>query len=403
VIQQEPQPGDEVLHRIMVVTDAALSQLDNEALFDELLGRTCALLSSDTAAIMLVDEDAQQLVTVAACGLEDEVRQGFRVDIGRGFTGRVAATRAPVIVEKVDADTVTSSVLLKAGVHALAGVPMMAGGELVGVLHVGTYGPRQFTEPDIALLQLVADRAALASQAGRHRAEREATLAIQRSLLPTRLPRVPGVDLAGRYVPGHHLGVGGDWYDVFTLPSGDLGVVVGDVSGHGLRAAVVMGRLRSALRSYALIEDDPATVLTFLDRKIQHFETGNLATVLYAKISPDRTKMLLSSAGHLAPVLATPGEPARLVSLPVDLPVGVGDSSARCTVAVDLPVGSTVVAYTDGLVERRGEIIDEGQQRLAARVRAEPAARACASIMAAMDVRDAEDDVAVLAIHTTET
>ncbi len=108
-------------------------------------------------------------------------------------------------------------------------------------MHVGTHRPREFTEQDVALLQLVADRAALAEQASQNRADRAATLALQRSLMPTRLPVVDGLDLAARYLPGHRTGVGGDWYDVFGLPSGDLGVVVGDVSGHGLRSAVVMG------------------------------------------------------------------------------------------------------------------------------------------------------------------
>jgi sigma-B regulation protein RsbU (phosphoserine phosphatase) len=398
---QEPPTGGEVLHRIMAVTDAALSQLDTESLFDELLDRTRALLGADTAAIMLFDADVQQLVTVAALGIEDEVRQGFRLKVGTGFTGRVASTRAPVVVDKVDADTVVSSVLRRTGLSTLVGVPMLAGSELVGVLHVGTYAPRQFSEPDITLLQLIADRAALASQANRLRADRAATLAIQRSLLPTRLPQVGGIELAARYVPGHRLGVGGDWYDVFRLPSGELGVVVGDVSGHGLRSAVVMGRLRSALRSYALIADDPATVLTFLDRKIQHFEDGNLATVLYAKISADRERMVLSAAGHLPPVLAVPGQPAELLKVPGDLPVGVGEPLARHNIEVDLPLGGTVVAYTDGLVERRGEIIDEGLRRLTEHVRAEPAEAACSSIMAGMDARSVEDDVALLAIHRT--
>jgi serine phosphatase RsbU (regulator of sigma subunit) len=206
--------------------------------------------------------------------------------------------------------------------------------------------------------------------------------------------------LAARYLPGHELGVGGDWYDVFVLPSGDLGIVVGDVSGHGLRSAVVMGRLRSALRSYALIEDDPANVLTFLDRKIQHFEAGNLATVLYAKIKPGRQRMLVSSAGHLPPILATPGRTGSMLDVPVDLPVGVGDPALRRTTPFDLPIGSTILLYTDGLVERPGEVIDEGLERLAGQVKAEPAPATCMAVMAGSDLRGAQDDVAVLAIHT---
>jgi sigma-B regulation protein RsbU (phosphoserine phosphatase) len=375
--------------------------LDSDALFQELLDRVCALLKSDTAAIMLVDPDAKQLVTAAAVGLQEEVRQGFRVDIGAGFTGRVAATRAPVVLDKVDGDAVVSPVLRAAGISTLVGVPMMTGGDVVGVLHVGTYGPRQFSEQDVALLQLVADRAALASQASQHRTDRAATLALQRGLLPSRLPEVDGIDLSARYLPGHKLGVGGDWYDVFVLPSGDLGVVVGDVSGHGLRSAVVMGRLRSALRSYALIEDDPAAVLTLLDRKIQHFEAGNVATVLYAKVSPHRHQMVVSTAGHLPPILAVPNRAAVLLPLPADLPVGLAHPKARRTTAVDFPSGSTVVAYTDGLVERRGEVIDAGLQRLMDQVKAEPAESVCTAIMAGMDVGAVEDDIALLAIHRT--
>jgi sigma-B regulation protein RsbU (phosphoserine phosphatase) len=390
-----------MLHRILAVTDAALSQLDSDDLFQELLDRVCALLKSDTAAIMLVDPDAKQLVTVAAVGLQEEVRQGFRVDIGAGFTGRVAATRAPVVLDKVDSDAVISPVLRTAGISTLVGVPMMTGGDVVGVLHVGTYGPRQFSEQDVALLQLVADRAALASQASQHRTDRAATLALQRGLLPSRLPEVDGIDLAARYLPGHKLGVGGDWYDVFVLPSGDLGVVVGDVSGHGLRSAVVMGRLRSALRSYALIEDDPAAVLTLLERKIQHFEAGNVATVLYAKVSPHRHQMVVSTAGHLPPILAVPNRAAVLLPLPADLPVGLAHSKARRTTVVDFPTGSTVVAYTDGLVERRGEVIDAGLQRLTSQVKAEPAESVCMAIMTGMDVGAVEDDIALLAIHRT--
>jgi sigma-B regulation protein RsbU (phosphoserine phosphatase) len=397
---EHASPAGDQLHRILAVTDAALSQLDIDALLKELLDRICVLLRSDTAAILLVEPGTHQLVTVAAVGIEEEVRQAYRLDVGEGFTGRVAATGAPVFIDQVNEHTVASPALRATGVKTLVGVPMIAGGDVVGVLHVGTYTPRRFGEQDVALLQLVADRAALASQASQHRTDRAATLALQRGLLPTRLPTVPGMDLAARYVPGHRLGVGGDWYDVFVLPSGDFGVVVGDVSGHGLRSAVVMGRLRSALRSYALIEDDPATVLTLLDRKIQHFEAGNLATVLYAKISMVHHQMSVSIAGHLPPILAAPDQDAVLLSLPADLPVGVGDAKARRTTVVDVPRGSSVVAYTDGLVERRGEVIDVGLQRLAALVRAEPAEDICTTIMAGTDLEAAEDDIALLAIHT---
>jgi phosphoserine phosphatase RsbU/P len=399
VIDQNGTQRDERLRRILAVTDAALSYLDTEALLTELLERVCGLLGADTAAFLLLDADTQQLTTVAAIGLEDEVTQGIRVNLGSGFAGRVAAAKVPMIIDHVDESNVASPVLSAKGLTTLVGVPMLAGGDVMGVLHVGTYAPREFTEQDVALLQLVADRAGLASQASQGLADRAATLALQRSLLPSRLPSPPGIDLAARYLPGHHLGIGGDWYDVFTLPSGHLGVVVGDVTGHGLRAAVVMGRLRSALRSYALEHDDPAEVLGRLDRKITHFETGNLATVLYALLEPDRGRLRVTSAGHPPPVLATPDGAPRPVFLPADAPVGAGWQLPRHSTTIDLPERSTIVLYTDGLVERRGEVIDQGIRRLCQAIDPSPAEFVCRTIMASMDVGAAQDDIALLAIH----
>jgi serine phosphatase RsbU (regulator of sigma subunit) len=391
--------ADERVRRILAVTDGELVGLDVNELYAELLDRVRTQLDADIGAIMLLDREAGQLVTVAAIGLEMEVRLGFRVDVGVGFTGRVAATRSPVIVDKVGEDTVFSPILRSTGVSTLIGVPMMSGRELVGVLHIGTNASRHFTEQDVALLQLVADRAVMAGEARQSQADRTAALALQRSLLPSRPPQVEGFDLAARYLPGHDSGVGGDWFDVFLLPSGHLGAVVGDVSGHGLRAAVVMGRLRSALRAYALDGDDPAEVLTRLDRKIRHFEDGHLATIIYVMISPGRDRMTVSTAGHLPPIVLAPGERARLLELSPDLPVGVGHGTSRRTAAFDLTPGTTLVLFTDGLVERRGELIDEGMDRLRELVHPGPAEDLCATIVAGMDIEHAEDDIAVVAMR----
>jgi len=391
--------NDERLRRIEAVTDSALSHLDPEGLLTELLDRVRDLLKVDTAVILLVDPHARQLVAAAAKGVEEEVRQGFRVSVGRGFAGRVARDRKPVVIDNVEQSDVVNVLLREKGVHSLLGVPMLAGGEVIGVLHVGTLAPREFTAEDIHLLQMVAERACVASQVQLGRIDRDAALALQRSLLPTRLPELAGVDMAARYVPGHHTGVGGDWYDVFTLPSGWLGVVVGDVSGHGLPAAVVMGRLRSALRAYALECDDPADVLTRLDRKVSHFETGNLATALYAMIAPDRGRLHISSAGHLPPMIAAPARPTTMLSTPVDLPLGTGEHRPRSTTSIEMPAGAVVVCYTDGLVERRGEPIDAGLERLRSAIQLGPAEDVCATVMSSVGVEQPTDDIALLVIH----
>ncbi|MEU7650674.1 PP2C family protein-serine/threonine phosphatase [Micromonospora taraxaci] len=392
--------NEERLRRIEAITDAALSGLDIAELLDELLERVRDLLTVDTATILLLEGHSGELVATAAKGLEEEVRRGFRVRVGSGFAGRVAATRAPVTIYDVTPDDVVNPILLTKGVRALLGVPMIYNGNLVGVLHVGSLTLRRFGPDDVRLLQLVADRASSAGQARAQVLDRQAALALQRSLLPARLPDIPGLDLAARYAPGHDLGIGGDWYDVFVLPSGWLGAVIGDVSGHGLPSAVVMGRIRSALRAYALDADDPAEALTSLDRKIHHFEAGTLTTAVYALIAPDRTTVHLSCAGHLPPLLVAPGQPAQLVNVTVDRPLGVGRPMiSRRTTVLDLPPGAALVFYTDGLIERRTELIDTGIERLAAAVRSEPAEALCDHIMTTTAPEHPDDDIALLVIR----
>ncbi|MBW6434633.1 SpoIIE family protein phosphatase [Actinoplanes hulinensis] len=391
---------DERLRRLEAVTDATLSRLETSDLLDELLERVCDLLDVDTAAILLMDPHAQQLVATAAKGLEEEVRAGFRVAMGSGFAGRVAQTRRPVRITDVTPEEVVNPFLLEKGVRSLLGVPVLAGRDLLGVLHIGSLTRREFGDDDVKLLELVADRAAVAGRIRSAKLDRAAALALQRSLLPTRLPQVPGVELAARYVPGHATGIGGDWYDVFLLPSGWLGVVIGDVSGHGLASAVVMGRIRSALRAYALICDDPAEALTLLDRKVLHFEAGSMTTALYAMVSPGRDRAVISTAGHLRPVLAVPGRPPVLAAVPVDPPLGVAHPGRpRRSTAVPMPPGALLLCYTDGLVERRVQVIDEGLDRLLSIVRDGTAEEVCATVMADTVADPPTDDVAVLAVR----
>jgi sigma-B regulation protein RsbU (phosphoserine phosphatase) len=232
------------LRDIRSVTDAALSHLSADALLAELLTRVKEILDADTVAVLLLDSSGRQLIATAASGLEEEVRQGVRIPVGQGFAGRIAAGRRPVILEHVDHGNVLNPILLDKGIQSLVGVPLLVHGAVIGVLHVGTVRNRVFTVDDATLLQLAADRAALAVQSLRSREDRAAAAALQRSLLPSALPVVAGVEAAARYVPGEGQ-VGGDWYDVFPLPWGALGVVVGDVAGSGLPGAVVMGRMRS--------------------------------------------------------------------------------------------------------------------------------------------------------------
>jgi serine phosphatase RsbU (regulator of sigma subunit) len=405
----EEVPAD-WLSGIEAVTDTALSRLDEQALLDALLVRVKNVLRADTAAVLLLDESAGQLVATAASGIEEEVRQGVRIPLGAGFAGRVAESREPVILTTVDHTTVRNPLLVDRGIKSLLGVPLLAGGKVIGVLHVGSLSGRAFGQQDVELLQLAADRAALALHSMMSQDNELAAVALQRSLLPTALPAVPGVDLAARYVAGSGT-VGGDWYDVFVLPDGRLGVVVGDVAGSGLDAAVIMGRMRSALRAYVLENADPATALRLLDRKIQYFEPGAMATVLYGIYTPGTGEFTISLAGQVPPVLAAPGRRAVPLAIRPDPPIGCADDRPRRSVTVLIPPGSLLCCFTDGLVERRGQVIDEGIGRVAAVLGEQvaagqagpagppPAEHACASVMRTLvGNAPAHDDIAVLMI-----
>ncbi len=387
------------LRDIQSITDAALSHLGEQQFLAELLDRVRTVFQADTAAVLLLDRASGQLIATAASGLEEEVHQGVQLPVGRGFAGRIAATRQPVIVPHVGPGDVLNPILLDKGIRSLMGVPLVAGREVIGVLHIGSLTDRRFTADDTGLLQLAADRAATAVQSVLARSDRAAAAALQRSLVPSALPVIPGAELAARHVPGHG-DVGGDWYDVFTLPSGNVGVVMGDVAGSGLRAAVVMGRMRSALRAYALEYSDPADVLARLDRKMQHFEPSALATVLYAVFDPGLTRMRLSSAGHLPPVIATGEGPAALADIGPDLLIGMDTQVARHTVSIPVSPGTVVAIYTDGLVERRNRPLDDGLAALAAAVRPAPPDDVCVAVMGALIGYEVpSDDVALLVLR----
>jgi sigma-B regulation protein RsbU (phosphoserine phosphatase) len=397
------------LRDIESLTDAALSRLDEYALLSALVERVREVLRADTAAVLLLDQSARQLIATAASGIEEEVRQGVRIPLGTGFAGRVAASHEPVILTRVDHTTVRNPLLVDRGIRSLLGVPLLVGGRVIGVLHVGSLSGRPFDQQDVELLQLAADRAALAVHSLMAQDDALAAVALQRSLLPTALPAVPGLGLAARYVAGSGA-VGGDWYDVFVLPDGKLGVVVGDVAGSGLEAAVIMGRMRSALRAYVLETPDPATALRMLDRKIQYFEPNAMATVLYGLYTPGTGDFTVSSAGHLPPVLAAPGGQAGLLPLRPDPPIGTADDPQRGSATFFIPPGALLCCYTDGLVERRGQVLDQGMDTLAATLgkliaagpgaATEPVAEdACAEIMRALvGSTAAQDDIAVLVL-----
>ena len=158
----KPQVAVDRLRDLRSVTDAALAYLPLEDLLNELLARVVGILEADTAAILLLDDDDRTLVARAAKGLEEEVERGVRIPVGQGFAGRIAATRQPVQVENIDTAEIINPILREKGLRSLLGVPLLVEGGVIGVMHVGTLTPRNFTADDTELLQSAGDRAALA-------------------------------------------------------------------------------------------------------------------------------------------------------------------------------------------------------------------------------------------------
>ncbi|WP_405901686.1 PAS domain-containing SpoIIE family protein phosphatase/ATP-binding protein [Streptomyces sp. NBC_00727] len=314
-------------------------------------------------------------------------------------------------------------------VQSTLAVPMVAHDTVVGLVRFSrTKGSEPFDDRDRALATELAARAAVCIDNARlYRREHERALILQRSLLPPGDPEAAGLDIACRYLPGNTANeVGGDWFDVIELPGHRTALVVGDVMGRGLRAAVAMGELRTAVRTLALLDLEPAEVLSALDeiarglgtpgaasasggggaqwparaaRKSREADLSEvyLATCVYAVYDPVTRRCTFANAGHLPPVVVEPGEAALLLDVPPGMPLGVGGEPFE-EVEVELKEGALLALYTDGLVESRDHPLDEGLAALrdALVEPARPLEDVCDRVLGSLHTRHGEDDIALL-------
>jgi anti-sigma regulatory factor (Ser/Thr protein kinase) len=385
------------------VTESALAYLDLDDLLNELLERVVDILRVDTSAILLIEEDGRMLAARAAKGLEEEVERSFRLPVGRGFAGRVAATREPVVIPDLDHSpvTVVNPLMREKRVRSLLGVPLVVEGHVIGVLHVGSLTLRDFNQGDIELLQLVADRVALAIERSRLAVQSQIAQTLQRSLLPRSLPLLPGLTMAAHYLPAaRESAVGGDWYDVIELGHRRVGLAIGDVAGNGMAAATYMGQLRSAMRAYSMEVESPGQLLG----QLAHFadrERSRMATVIYAVLNLDTWLIELARAGHPYPLLIRPDGSAILLKDASGPPLGTGGTAAYSEMRFALDPGETLLLYTDGLIERRGGKLSEGEEALieaAVGAADEPELRCRAIIDQLTEGVEVADDIALLAV-----
>lgn len=366
------------LQAIQRISDAALGTLAFDHLVRELLSRMVEALAVDTAAVLLHEADG--LVVYEAPGPGEAAEPvKWRAEDG---------TQVPWML----GDAVASS--LEA--------PLIVDGEDIGALHVGTLFGRSFTSDDRALLRLAADRAAIGIQRARlFQRERRIAEELQRSLLPAKLPRVPGFAIAARYqAAGPGSQVGGDWYDSVIQPDGRLLLIVGDVAGRGIPAASTMGQLRSALRAYTLVGHSPARLLERLNAFHMGLPSGGMTTVALVSVDPATGDLRFAKAGHPPALLVDAEGRTEWLDDAVGIPLGAMEHPTFTEGAATLTPGSTLVLYTDGLVELRGESLDRGFERLAAAAVAAPDAidPLCDAILSQTLANPAADDDVTLLV-----
>ena len=295
--------------------------------------------------------------------------------------------------------------LLARGVHTYMTVPLIARGVTLGVAaFCRAEHPEPYGEADVRLAGSLAARAAVCIDNARlYTREHITAITLQRSLLPQHVPQVAWLQIAYRYQPASQTAeVGGDWFDAIPLGSGQVALVVGDVTGHGIQAAAIMGQLRTTIAALARLGCPPEEIMAQLNGVVEDHggETG--ATCLYAQYDPASRRCRLTSAGHPPPVLRHPDGTAEFIDIPAGVMLGASPAGYQ-TADIDLSPGSVLALYTDGLVENPQQDIGTGMTRLAAALAAGPAQsldKLCDSVLATLG-EGARDDIALLLARTT--
>jgi PAS domain S-box-containing protein len=333
-------------------------------------------------------------------------------------THRSLTTGEPVLVQRITAEWVeevfpepaTAALFRSLGGVSVMTVPLVARRRTLGVMAlVQTDGSRSFTHEDLDVVRDLSRRAAMAMDNVRlYQQEHTVAETLQRSLLPE-LPAIPGVTAAAQYLSASSAAeVGGDFYDLLHLPDGAVGLAIGDVVGHDVAAAAAMGHLRGLLRACAwdAADGDPGQILGRVDRLVQGLHVVPMATMAYGRAERpagpgDPWRLQLANAGHPPLLLRSADGSVQLLDGVTGLLIGVDARHRRASITFELPVGSTLIAYTDGLVERPGEDLDQGIAALVARLAVAPADASPAELCrhAVGEHPDRRDDVAVLALR----
>ncbi len=307
------------------------------------------------------------------------------------------------VLDELITDDEQRDMIRQLNLYSAMSVPLKVNDRVLGVITwvAGEEG-RRFSPPDLAFGEDLARRAAVAiDNAQLHTEVREMAVRLQRAILPAALPPVPGWEMCAHYSPAGHLDVGGDFYDVIELGDGRIALFVGDVMGRGVHAAAAMAQMRSAVRAFVAVDPAPRSVLTRLDRLFEQYDIDQLVTMMYAVADPARDELLVANAGHPAPVLLRADGSQEILQVPDGVLLGAGGTE-RVSIAVPFRSGDAVLAFTDGLIERRDEDIDVGHERLmrcCPALRTGPLEERLVTLIDAVRDPTRDDDVAALVVR----
>ncbi|HVL81959.1 MAG TPA: SpoIIE family protein phosphatase [Actinomycetota bacterium] len=407
------------LELLAELSEALVSTLDPVATVRE-AARLCVPTLADVAVVDLVGEDGSldRTAVLGPPGLEDLLDRFARYapdpENESHPVSRALRTGAPQLIEDVTPRLIRSitrgsehaEIVKELDPRSWLICPLRARGEVLGVISFVTTSRtgRQLGPDDAKTASEVSKRVSMALESARlFAAQRSVAETLQRSLLPDRLPEIPGLLAAARYIPGGpDVDVGGDWYDVMELPGGVVAVAMGDVVGRGVPAASLMGQLRNAARAYALEGYSPARLVSSLNSLIDEIGSDQLATMIYAVYEPETGALRLTNAGHPPPLVIGPDGATSFFEDGRAVPVGALRRSRYPEAVTTLRPGSTLILYTDGLVESRTMPLDDGLGKLVEAVRSGPSdlEELCDHILAArLREREATDDVALLGLR----
>jgi serine phosphatase RsbU (regulator of sigma subunit) len=389
---------DAALYRLAQLVVPVLGDWCGVHVMDDIGGvRTAAAAHSDPGRTAWVQHDLVTSSGLASTSPVADVLKGGKPLLIRAVSDEVLAASANSPEQLETFRTL--------GIESAVVVPLRGRARVLGALSVvSAESGRRLDDADLAVAVDLGRKAGLAVEnAQLYQRAHHVAKAFEQVLVPERLATVPGLEVAARYLPAAGTEVGGDWYDVIPFSDGRVGLVIGDVIGHDLRASSIMASLRTAVRAYAWTGSPPAMVVDDVDELARGLEADHMATLIYGTYEPARRRLRWSNAGHLPPLVIGPGQTANYLEEPSSVLVGAMGGLSYSEGELELDPGSTVLFYTDGLVQERGSLVSEGLDRLGRLVPTEAGTdpdQLINRIIAAMLGEDQPaDDIAILCVR----